>query len=115
MICYAPNDKLLDDDLTVEYYYCGLERGHSGAHKSSGYPEWYDDSYHEVNDYVSKAAAEAAQPPDLDLATRALKAMLPPDAAAVAEVLDGLPGSDMLSQEDAVAIHRAADILRGEP
>jgi len=145
-VCGAANDKLLDDDLTVEHYSCVLEFGHAGPHKSPGYPGWWDDSYHEANDFVAKdslvtktgktltdadieaLADEAAmgyavehlkgKPNRPDLATRALKAMLPSDAADVADVLDGMvhkPKGWLVSDCERENLLRAVEILRGEP
>ncbi len=105
MSCHAPNDKLLPDGLSIEMYYCELEFGHKGPHKCSGYGPWYDDSYHEANDYVEP-----------DLATRALKAMLPADAHVVANNLVAICDSaEGLTIDDFDTIARAAAILKGMP
>jgi len=125
VICGAPNDKLLADGISTEAYFCQRERGHLHAHWSKGYPEWWDDSYHEVNDYTAPSGIAAlADHPHLnpgksDLATRALKAMLPPDAADVAYTLENGPDPDDSPEEQAETFERAKaraiDILRGEP
>jgi hypothetical protein len=112
--CGAPNDKLLDDGISVEVYHCDLDLGHLGPHKSLGYPMWW--SHEPEPDGLSKGFNFFE--PESDLATRALKAMLPDDAAAVADVLDGMvhkPKGWLVSDCERENLLRAVEILRGEP
>jgi hypothetical protein len=113
--CGAPNDKLLDDD-TVEVYHCDLDLGHLGPHKSLGYPMWWN---HEPSDEdLVQATIDDYNKIATPLATRALKAMLPDDAAAVADVLDGMvhkPKGWLVSDCERENLLRAVEILRGAP
>jgi len=145
--CGAPNDKLLEDGISTEVYHCDLDLGHTGPHKSLGHPAWVDFGefgtrtvYKSTEPLVTKtgkvltdadieALADEAEagydvehlkgkPNRPDLATRALQAMLPPDAKDCALVLDVMARKEkgwLVTDLERAAVRRAVEILRGEP